>query len=209
MSMDRVRTQGLFSCLVLAALLVPGVTFSAGEPDLSGKWVIDLDASDEAADVLEPVTRRKQRGGISVGASVWGIPVGDVIGMARGDEDAPGEEPQDEVRRELGKLRRHLTDAVDELTIEQSPELMRVAYDDLGTFIYRTGESVDVGDAVLDAGWRRSVYVIDRVLDGGTEATEEFRLDRSDRLHWTVALELKTGKNVRISRVFDRAAAAG
>ncbi len=138
------------------------------------------------------------------GVAIFGVPV-DVTDMLP-DRSSDGEEPQDEIRGELGKLRRHLTDSVDGLSIVESPETMRIKYDDLGTFIYSTDQTIDVGDATVDAQWRRGVYYVERFLDAGTEVVERFWLDRGDanRLHWSVSIDLTTGKNVRIERVFDR-----
>lgn len=173
---------------------------------LSGEWRIDLEDSDEPADVLEPVTRRDSGGfgGIRAGVSIFGIPVDVTDVLPDGNSD--GEEPQEEIRGELGKLRRHLTDSVDALSIVESPDTMRVKYEDLGTFIYSTGETIDVGDATVDADWRRGVYYVERFLDEGTEAVERFWLERgdSDRLHWSVSIDLTTGKNVRIERIYER-----
>jgi len=173
---------------------------------LSGEWRIDLEDSDEPADVLEPVTRRDSGGfgGIRAGVSIFGIPVDVTDVLPDGNSD--GEEPQEEIRGELGKLRRHLTDSVDALSIVESPDTMRVKYEDLGTFIYSTGETIDVGDATVDADWRRGVYYVERFLDEGTEAVERFWLERgdSDRLHWSVSIDLTTGKNVQIERIYER-----
>ena len=126
----------------------------------------------------------------------------DVLPDRKSDE----EEPQEELRGELGKLRRHLTDSVDALSIVESPETVRIKYDDLGTFIYSTDQTIDVGDATVDAEWRRGVYFVERFLDQGTEVVERFWIDRGDpdRLHWSIDIDLTTGKNVRIDRVFDR-----
>ena len=189
--------------IALAAIFLAS---RADAQDLSGEWRIDLEKSDEPADVFEPVTRRNSGGlgGIRAGVSIFGIPV-DVTDVLP-DRKSDGEEPQDEIRGQLGKLRRHLTDSVDALSIVESPDTVRVKYDDLGTFIYTTGETVDVGDATVDAEWRRGVYYVERFLDEGTEVVERFWIDRGDpnRLHWSVSIDLTTGKDVRIERVYDR-----
>lgn len=203
MKMRLAKSWALGIGIALAAVLLAS---RADAQDLSGEWRIDIEASDEPADVLEPVTRRDSGGlgGIRAGVSIFGIPV-DVTDVLP-DRDSEGEEPQEAVRGELGKLRRHLTDSVDGLTIVESPETLRIKYDDLGTFIYSTGATVDVGDATIDAEWRRGVYYVERFLDAGTEVVERFWLDRNDpnRLNWSVSIDLTTGKNIRIERVFDR-----
>ncbi len=189
--------------IALAAIFLAS---RADAQDLNGEWRIVLEESDEPGDVLEPVTRRDSGGfgGVRAGVAIFGVPV-DVTDMLP-DRSSDGEEPQDEIRGELGKLRRHLTDSVDGLSIVESPETMRIKYDDLGTFIYSTDQTIDVGDATVDAQWRRGVYYVERFLDAGTEVVERFWLDRGDanRLHWSVSIDLTTGKNVRIERVFDR-----
>ena len=198
-----VKSWVLGIAIALAAVCLAS---RADAQDLSGEWVLDPEESDEPADILEPVTRRKSGGlgGIRAGVSIFGIPVDVTDVLPDGNSD--GEEPQDEVRGELGKLRRHLTDSVDGLSIVESPDTMRVKYDDLGTFIYSTGETVDVGDATLDAEWRRGVYYVERFLDEGTEVVERLWLDRGDsnRLHWSVSIDLASGNNVRIERVYER-----
>ena len=189
--------------IALAAIFLAS---RADAQDLTGEWRIVLEESDEPSDVLEPVTRRDSGGfgRVRAGVAIFGVPV-DVTDMLP-DRSSDGEEPQDEIRGELGKLRRHLTDSVDGLSIVESPETMRIKYDDLGTFIYSTDQTIDVGDATVDAQWRRGVYYVERFLDAGTEVVERFWLDRDDanRLHWSVSIDLTTGKNVRIERVFDR-----
>ena len=203
MKMSLAKSWALGIGIALAAIFLAS---RAEAQELSGEWRINLENSDEPGDVLEPVTRRDSGGfgGIRAGVSIFGIPVD--VTDALPDRNSGGEEPQEEIRGELGKLRRHLTDSVDALSIVESPDTMRVKYDDLGTFIYTTGETIDVGDATVDADWRRGVYYVERFLDEGTEAVERFWLERgdSDRLHWSVSIELTTGKNVRIERVYDR-----
>lgn len=203
MKMSLAKSWALGIGIALAAIFLAS---RAQAQALSGEWRIDLEDSDEPADVLEPVTRRDSGGfgGIRAGVSIFGIPV-DVTDVLP-DRNSDGEEPQEEIRGELGKLRRHLTDSVDALSIVESPDTMRVKYEDLGTFIYSTGETIDVGDATVDADWRRGVYYVERFLDEGTEAVERFWLERgdSDRLHWSVSIDLTTGKNVRIERVYER-----
>jgi hypothetical protein len=203
MKMNLAKSWALGIGIVLATIFLAS---RAEAQELSGEWRIDLENSDEPGDVLEPVTRRDSGGfgGIRAGVSIFGIPVD--VTDALPDRNSDGEEPQEEIRGELGKLRRHLTDSVDALSIVESPDTMRIKYDDLGTFIYTTGETIDVGDATVDADWRRGVYYVERFLDEGTEAVERFWLERgdSDRLHWSVSIDLTTGKNVRIERVYDR-----
>lgn len=203
MKMSLAKSWALGIGIALAAIFLAS---RAQAQALSGEWRIDLEDSDEPADVLEPVTRRDSGGfgGIRAGVSIFGIPVDVTDVLPDGNSD--GEEPQEEIRGELGKLRRHLTDSVDALSIVESPDTMRVKYEDLGTFIYSTGETIDVGDATVDADWRRGVYYVERFLDEGTEAVERFWLERgdSDRLHWSVSIDLTTGKNVRIERIYER-----
>jgi len=206
MKMRLAKSWALGIGIALAAVFLASRADAQG---LSGEWRIDLEGSDEPADVLEPVTRRDSGGlgGIRAGVSIFGIPV-DVTDVLP-DRESESEEPQDAVRGELGKLRRHLTDSVDGLTILESPEAMRIQYDDLGTFIYSTGRTVDVGDATIEADWRRNVYYVERFLDAGTEVVERFWLDRDDpnRLNWSVNIDLTTGKTIRIARAYDRVAA--
>ncbi len=206
MKMSLAKSWALGIGIALAAIFLAS---RADAQDLSGDWRIDLEDSDEPADVFEPVTRRDSGGlgGVRAGVSIFGIPV-DVTDVLPG-RSSDGEEPQDEIRGELGKLRRHLTDSVDGLSIVESADTVRVEYDDLGTFIYSTDQTVDVGDATVDAQWRRGVYYVERFLEEGTEVVERFWLDRGDanRLHWSVGIDLSTGKNIRIERVFDRVVA--
>jgi hypothetical protein len=203
MKTSLVKSWALGIAIALAAICLAS---RAEAQDLSGDWRINLEDSDEPADVFEPVTRRDSGGlgGVRAGVSIFGIPV-DVTDVLP-DRNSDGEEPQDEIRGELGKLRRHLTDSVDALSIIETPETTRIKYDDLGTFIYSTDQTIDVGDATVDAEWRRGVYYVERFIDERTEVVERFWLDRGDpnRLHWSVSIDLTTGKNVRIERVFDR-----
>jgi hypothetical protein len=189
--------------LLLCVAVVPAGTLGAQEKDLSGEWVIDPDESDEPAEVLEALTRRSSGGsGVGIGIGIFGIPVGEVARTGEG-----GSEPEEVVRRDLRKLRRHLINAVDELDIEQSPDTLRVDYDDLGTSIYRTGETLEGGEETSLAEWRRDVYTVERHMADELQATEELYLDRRDpnRLHWKVSIELSSGKAVQIDRVYDRA----
>ena len=81
--------------IALAAIFLAS---RADAQDLSGEWRIDLEKSDEPADVFEPVTRRNSGGlgGIRAGVSIFGIPV-DVTDVLP-DRKSDGEEPQDEIR---------------------------------------------------------------------------------------------------------------
>jgi len=180
---------------------------AADPSDLSGEWVIDRDASDEPADVLEPTTRRSSGrfGGVRAGVSIFGIGVGDVTDLLP-ERAGGGTEPQDEARRELGKLQRHLTESLTKLDIEHSPEELRVVYDDLGIYIYRTNQTVEYADTTVTAEWRGDRYIIEREVEDGPSVTEVFRLDGSgSTLHWTVTIDLEARRDVTIDRVFVRA----
>jgi len=188
---------------LLAWLVVmPVGTISAQEKDLGGEWVIDADESDDPADVLERLTgRRPSQGGVGIGVGIFGVP-GEVARTA-----GRGDEPEEVVRRDLCRLRQHLIDTVDRLEIEQSPESLRVAYEDLGTLVYATGETTEEGDVVTLSEWRRDVYTILRHIGNELLATEELYLDRTDpsRLHWLVSVELSSRRAFQIHRVYDRA----
>lgn len=173
--------------------------------DLSGHWAIDRDAGDEPADVLEPVTRRSgsRFGGIRAGVSIFGIPV-DVTDVLPEREDG-GTEPQDELRRELGKLQRHVTESLTQLDIEQSPDELRVVYDDLGIFVYSTGQTVEYSDTTVTTRSRGDRYIVEREVADGPNVTEVFRVDGDGAtLHWTVTIELESRRDVTIDRVFVR-----
>jgi hypothetical protein len=189
--------------LVVGSLLVCAVgTIGAQEKDLGGEWVIDSDESADPADVLERLTgRRSSQGGVGIGVGIFGVPVEVARTAGRGNE------PEEVVRRDLRRLRQHLIDTVDRLAIEQSPESLRVAYDDLGTLVYGTGETTEEGDVVTLAEWRRDVYTVLRHIGNELLATEELYLDRTDpsRLHWLVSVELSSRRAFQIHRVYDRA----
>lgn len=206
--MDTMISRRLAVCvLMLAALAACSPLMAADRSDLSGIWAIDRDASDEPADVLEPATRRSSGrfGGVRAGVSIFGIGVGDVTDLFP-EREGGGTEPQDEVRRELGKLQRHLTESLTQVDIEQSPEALRVVYDDLGIYIYRTGQTVDYADTTVTAAWRGDRYVVEREVEDGPSVTEVFRMDASgSTLRWTVTIDLRSRRNVTIDRVFVRA----
>ena len=196
----------MIGCALLGASSLSAIATAAGRADFSGEWAIDRDASDEPADVLEPVTRRSSGrfGGIQAGVSVFGFGVADVTDLFP-DRDKGGTEPQDETRRELGKLQRHLTEALTKIDIEQSPEQFRVVYDDLGIYIYQTGQTVEYADTTVTAGWRGDRYVVEREVAEGPRVTEVFRMDGSGTtLHWIVTIELESRRDVTIDRVFER-----
>jgi hypothetical protein len=188
--------------LLVWLVLMPVGTIGAQEKDLSGEWVIDPDESDDPAEVLERLTgRRSSRGGVGIGVGIFGVPVEVARTAGRGNE------PEEVVRRDLRRLRQHLIDTVDQLGIEQSPDTLRVAYDDLGTLVYGTGETTEEGDLVTLAEWRRDVYTVLRHIGNELLATEELYLDRTDpsRLHWLVSVELSSRRGFQIHRVYDRA----
>lgn len=189
--------------MLLWAAVMPAGTIGAQERDLSGEWVIDLDESDAPADVLGALTGRKSgQSGVGIGVGIFGIPVGEVARTG-----GRGSEPEEVVRRDLRRLRRHLINTVDALDIEQSPDTLRVGYEDLGTFTYRTGAAMEEGEEALLAEWRRDVYTIVRHIADDLRATEQLYLDRRDanRLRWKVSIELSSGRAVHIDRVYDRA----
>ena len=198
---------GAIGLALLAGSGLGAIATGADRNDLTGAWAIDRDASDEPADVLEPVTRRSSSrfGGISAGVSIFGIPVD--VNDVLPEREKEGAEPQDESRRELGKLQRHVTDSLTKLDIEQSPDQLRVVYDDLGIFIYKTGQTVEYANTTVTAGWRGDRYVVERTVTEGPRVTEVFRLtDGKSTLHWTVTIDLETRRDVTIDRVFSREA---
>jgi len=199
------RTAAMGLALLCASGL-GAIATAADRNDLTGAWAIDRDASDEPADVLEPVTRRSagRFGGISAGVSIFGIPV-DVRDVLP-EREKEGAEPQDESRRELDKLPRHVTDSLTKLDIEQTPEQLRVVYDDRGIYIYKTGQTVEYASSTVTAGWRGDRYVVERAVTDGPQVTEVFRLtDGGSTLHWTVTIDLESRRDVTIDRVFSRA----
>jgi hypothetical protein len=193
-------------CLLVAAATLPVTTNAAGEPDLSGEWVIDFDASDEPHEVLDTAIRGRSGlgrfGRVGVGVSVLGIPVEDVADIAR-DGDTPNQREEDPREDVHG----HVSDAIDALSIEQSSDMMRIDYDGTGISLYRNGTQMANGDATVKAGWRQQAYVVERESPARAKVTEEFRLDRRNpnRLTWVVTTKLESGKNVKIQRVYDRA----
>jgi len=189
--------------MLLCVAVMPAGTIGAQERDLSGEWIIDLDESDDPADVFEAlIGRRSGQSGVGIGVGIFGIPVGEVARTG-----GRGSEPEEVVRRDLRRLRRHLINTVDALDIEQSPDTLRVGYDDLRTFIYRTGETMEEGEETSLAEWRRDVYTVVRHVADDLRATEELYLDRRDanRLRWKVSIELSSGRAVQVDRVYDRA----
>lgn len=189
--------------LLLCVAGLPVGSIGAQERDLSGEWVIDLDDSDDPPEVLAPlIGRRSGQSGVGIGVGIFGIPVGEVARTG-----GRGSEPTEVVRRDLRRLERHLVNSVGELSIEQSPDMLRVGYSDLGTVAYRTGETTEEGDVTSIAEWRRDVYTVVRHIADDLQATEELYLDRKDpnRLRWKVSIALSSGRAVQIDRVYDRA----
>ncbi len=197
----------VIGCALVGCASTPSSPSSAGPAgmglvDLSGEWLIDEASSDDPADELESITEasRETRSGspISVGASVFGIPVGDVTDLLpeRNRTANTGRDPP-----------RHVTDAIDALDILQSTDSVRVNYDGLGTFLYRNGETMSDDNASVHAQWRRGRYVVERQIPNGPLVTEEFRLDTNDasRLYWVVSVKIASAKDLTITRVFDRA----
>ena len=194
------RAFSVAICVCLAA--ASGIAAAAGEPELSGNWVIDESRSDQPHEVLDDAMRRGSGGlgRVRTGVSIFGIPVGDVVDLAK-DGDAQTqreEEPREDVHR-------HVSDAIDALVIVQDVDTMRIDYDGIHTFLYRNGATMSDGDATIRADWRGGFYVVEREPTGRAKVVEEFRLERGDRLYWSVSTELESGKNVEIRRVYDRA----
>lgn len=187
-------------CACLAGVAMPAV--AAGESDLSGNWVIDASRSDEPHEVLDDAIRKSSGGPgrVRAGVSIFGIPVDDVVDLAK---DGSASSPSEEAPRE--DVHRHVSDAIDALVIVQDVDTMRIDYDGIHTFLYRNGATMSDGDATIRPGWRRGAYVVERETPGRAKVVEEFRLERGDRLYWSVSTELESGKNIRIRRVYDRA----
>jgi hypothetical protein len=187
-------------CACLAA--VATIARAAGEPDLSGNWVIDASRSDEPHQILDDAIRKSSGGPgrVRAGVSIFGIPVDDMVDIAKdGDESRRSEEkPRENVHR-------HVSDAIDALVIVQDVDAMRIDYDGIHTFLYRNGATLSDGDATIRADWRRGSYIVERETPGRAKVVEEFRLERGDRLYWSVSTALESGKDIRIRRVYDRA----
>lgn len=195
---SRISLLGMLLCM--AAL--PAGTIEAQQNDLGGEWVIDRDASDEPDEILERIVGRPSgQSGVGIGIGIFGVPVEAARTAGRGNE------PEEVVRRDLRRLRPHLINTVDQLEVEQGSDTLRVAYDDLGTFVYDGGERIEDGDVVTFAEWRRDVYTVLRHIGNELLATEELYLDRADpnRLHWLVSVELSSRRAFQIHRVYDRA----
>lgn len=192
------------ACGLVCLAMMPNVAGAAGEPDLSGNWTIDESRSDEPHEMLDKAMRQRSGGlgRVRAGVSIFGIPVEDMVDMASDGSGSSRSEP--EPPRE--DLHRHVTDAIDALDIEQDGSLLLVDYDGLHTYRYRFGATMSDGEATIRPYWRGGTFVVERETPGRAKVIEEFRLDRGDRLTWTVSTELESGKNVRIERVYDRAA---
>jgi hypothetical protein len=185
------------ACVAISAV-------QAADVDISGKWVIDEAHSDEPHEVVDSAMGKNSGGPsrIRAGVSIFGIPVDEVVGLAKDGDSSPKRE---EEHRE--DVHRHVTDAIDALDIERMDGALKVDYDGIDLYLYRDDATLTDGDATLRAGWRRDAYVVERKYPDRPTVTEEFRIDRRnpDRLTWLVTTKLESGKNVRVERVYDRA----
>ena len=201
------RMSGLrfpvFGSIVLSLLSVPVGTAVAQAWDLTGQWVVDLDESDDPAEVFDSVSQaRRGRSGVGIGIGIYGVPV------EVGESGGRGSEPTEVLRRDLRRLQPHLVEPVDRLDIEQAADNVRVGYLNVSTANYRPDSVIEDGDTTLSTQWRRDMFTIIHTVDEDLRATEQLYLDRDDpnRLRWLVSIELSSGRarTVRISRVYDR-----
>lgn len=197
------RCNTLFA-IGLAALLGIGPATVAVAHDLSGTWVLDEGRSDDPGDVVQKADNGGKVGRILRSTSrsvvIFGIP----IPTPRPNERDKPRSHDDSSLVKSG----HVLSVVDTLTIHEDARAIELLYDNLEATTYEFGVALDTGYSTVTANWSGDRLVVEHALAGGGEITETYELTRSGtELHWSVHVKNEGIRTIRVSRVYERAAA--
>ncbi|MCX7058629.1 MAG: hypothetical protein NTZ79_16000 [Proteobacteria bacterium] len=222
---------GVFATLLMAGCGTPRLA-SAPLPaaDLSGQWVLDPAASDDALRLITaalplPKIRRPREddvdGALLPSARDDGNGrTGRGGGRRGGSADGGRGEPQPptrsaEVASSWGKLTpRDFVGAFvlppERLSVVQQPSLMRVgAGDRPRAFEPGDEEAVTVNDRygsrAVHAGWKADAFVITSQDGGRLDVVEQLRHNRDDRLERVVEFHARSVKSIHVRSVYRRA----
>jgi hypothetical protein len=221
----------------LAALLLAGCGTQrlASTPlpgaDLSGQWVLDPAASDDAARLIaaalpQPKIRRPREEDADGGRLPPAPSDGDGragrggggrrgggSSSGRGQSQAPTRSA--EVATSWGKLTPHDFVAAfvlppERLDVAQQPSLVRVgAGDRPRAFEPGDEEAVTVNDRygsrAVRGGWQADAFVITSQDGGRLDVVEQLRHNRDDRLERVVEFHARSVKSIRVHSVYRRA----
>jgi hypothetical protein len=204
---------------VVAAVVASGAGFAADEtPDLTGRWQLNTDRSEDARKKLEEVREEQRRGrgalgglgplgpGPRAGGPLGGGPVG---GRPRGQ--LPGGRPRtpDDGTRVAGPMA-ELMDPPAVLVITQAAG--EVAFDTGGDSLLRLrpgGRKVkrEGGAVEVRARWKDGELLVEAEHEDGPKTETSYRLT-SDRqeLHVTARTELPEGDELVVRRIYEAAA---
>ena len=188
---------GFAVATILCAFLMTGTA----EAQLSGKWVLDEDRSDDPATEVQKSEQRGRFGRLGAGASGNVTVFGVQIPVERTQE-------QERIERSIDSAAivrsGYLLSAIDEIEIVQDRRFADFKYDTLRTRTYENGAEIKTGYSTIVAEWSENDFVIEHALIGGGEISETYELDGA-RLQWDVRVQKDGLRTIRISRVYERA----
>jgi hypothetical protein len=187
------------SALVLATALLLGADTAAGSappPDLSGRWVLNEEQSEDAREKIRAARGGRRDGGGGFGGR--GHPAGGRPGVPPG-----GGDPRAAMRAAL--------EAADEMTITHTArEIAILDRDGRLRALHPDGEKYpNASGAEVKARWDKDRLVVQTSREHGPAVTETWRMaGEPAQLVIELRLQPPNGEPVTVKRVYDRAAAA-
>lgn len=189
--------------LPLVLLLAGGPAVAQVQPDLSGTWRLNADASDASGSGGGDADTGGFAGGFGMPARQ---PMG---GFGTPGAMAPPHGGMDpEARKQRMELLRELLQPIRRMTIAQDATAVAFTYDDGRTVRYRTDGKAEKHQAIngvveTETRWRKGRLVRETNLDDGTTVEETFSIQSPRAL--VVQLEVSGGPGRRkpVRRVYD------
>ena len=202
---SRLVRAAAFVTVLASAVLAADRSFAQERTGLSGTWILDEARSDDPGAAVEKADHGGTIGRVIRSTSgtvvIGGIPIPE---LPRSEERS---KPRSHDSPSLVKSG-HVLSVVDRLTIDQDAQLTEMVYDTLKAAAYENGIELETGYSTIIATWNGERMVVEHVLASSAAITETYELD-GDRLHWDVRVKSKGIRTIRISRVYERAGAAG
>ena len=203
------------SGLALVALVLLGSGTEPTIPDLSGRWVLNKEQSDDPREKMRdgrgmgrPGGERGPRGG-GIGRPGGGGGMGGGMGGRRPPRD--GDMPAGRGGADRGAAMRGMLEAAPELTITHTArEIAILEKDGRLRALHPDGAKYkDASGAEVKTRWDKDRLVVQTATDRGPGFTETWRMT-GDPAQIVVLLRLKppNGEEVTLKRVYDRAPAA-
>lgn len=176
----------------------------AQSPDLSGRWRLNPEKSENARDKIQRAGKPERPAGTpGRGAGGWGGPGGrGGGGRGRGN---PSESPPGG-RREAAPDIDGLLAAPSEVAITHTESVITILEKEGRLRVLQLDaqpHASEAGAAQVTSRWNGQQLVVETVRSGVPKVTETFRLDK-DRSQLTIEIRLEGGRPVSVRRLYER-----